>query len=178
MDTEPVAPDVRLWSIMLDMQTRPSEAIATLLQRLRQRQRVGQQELADLAGVSRTLITNIERGFDQKGRPTNPRPVTLRCLARGLATDGVGNHDAGAEERFYTELMVAAGHLPPSYLAMQEAKPWTIRAALRGRIPESLIDEIVEEREHDPLEDQQASRLPLRVSSAAIRSGRSVTYRR
>lgn len=134
---------------MLDMQTRPSD-LASLLKRLRQRQRVGQKELGDLAGLSRTLITNLERGADLDGRPPNPRPDTLRRLARGLSTDGEGTPHPEAEEAFYAELMAAAGYLPTV------APRFDARTYMRGVVPEADIDNFIAQYGRDDPSEQKS----------------------
>jgi transcriptional regulator with XRE-family HTH domain len=55
--------------------------VPALLREFRSRRSLSQQELADLAGVSRTTVLKAESGKQQ------PRPKTLRKLARVLKID-------------------------------------------------------------------------------------------
>lgn len=121
------------------MDHRRAEMLSDTLRRLRKRQRMSQPELASAAGISRTTITNLERGIDlMTGRPPNPSTETLRCLARGLATDGEGGHHPPLEARFYAELMDAAGYLPPRGAILRER--------LQGRIPQDQLDALIQEK--------------------------------
>jgi transcriptional regulator with XRE-family HTH domain len=52
--------------------------VPALLREFRHRRALSQDELADLAGVSRTTVIKLEAGLRQ------PRPKTLRKLARAL----------------------------------------------------------------------------------------------
>jgi transcriptional regulator with XRE-family HTH domain len=55
--------------------------VPALLREFRSRRSLSQQELADLAGVSRTTVLKAESGKQQ------PRPRTLRKLAKVLRID-------------------------------------------------------------------------------------------
>ena len=52
----------------------------TRLRAIRERKALTQDELADLAGVSRQTVVKIERGLE-------PRPPTIRKLARALGVE-------------------------------------------------------------------------------------------
>jgi transcriptional regulator with XRE-family HTH domain len=87
---------------------RPPEALGQVMALLRSRSRLSQRELSRLSEVSYTQISDLERG--QGGSPS---PLTLRAIARGLASDdfeptGVNPVRADA---FYRQLMEAAGYL-------------------------------------------------------------------
>lgn len=106
------------------------------MNRLRIGQRLSQADLARLSKVSRGTISNIERAYDPTTkRPPRPHPDTLRLVADGLATDGRGVLHVELRDRFYAELMVAAGydaavfeHLDPGDTALirteAEAQRW------------------------------------------------------
>jgi transcriptional regulator with XRE-family HTH domain len=100
MPRRPLAPD------------RP--AYSVLLRKLRRRRRLSQRELATQAALSPTAIGNLERGKDDRtGKAIQPRPETLRHVARGLATDPEdGQFDEAAADEMYAQLMAAAYDQP------------------------------------------------------------------
>jgi transcriptional regulator with XRE-family HTH domain len=102
------------YTTRMDIQ-RPSQddadRLAETLARLRAQQRLSQTDLKRLSGISRETISILERAHDPKKKgPPRPHPDTLRALARGLATDGKGELHDDLCERFYGELMRAAGY--------------------------------------------------------------------
>jgi transcriptional regulator with XRE-family HTH domain len=149
---------------MMDMTADTPARLAECLKGLRRRRRFSQKDLAEAAGLSRTLITNIERGIDlSTGRPPNPQPNTLRQLAVGLSTDGDGQRDPVLEEAFYADLMDAADYLPKT------APAWTMRGALHGIVPEADIEEIVAQYGDLGIADQQAWAEAILLRYAEVR---------
>lgn len=142
---------------MMDMERRQQAAhLAATLKALRKRQRISQPELARLSGVSRTTIANVEGERDpMTGQPPNPQPITLRALARGLATDGDDREHPDLAETFYLSLMDAAGHLP--------ARGAVLRERLTGRILQDDLEALVAEHGDAPPASQHE------VAEAALR---------
>ena len=94
---------------MAELRTRKApEALGHMLAALRRRARMSQRELAQHSGVSYTQIGDLERG-----RGGFPSPITLRALARGLATDQFREHgyDPTIADACYRQVMEAAGYL-------------------------------------------------------------------
>jgi transcriptional regulator with XRE-family HTH domain len=88
-----------------------STALGALLVALRNRRRVSQGTLARQSGVSRAIISILERGHDPSTKKVpHPRPDTLRQIANGLAQDGDGRAEPGLGRAYYAELMQAAGY--------------------------------------------------------------------
>jgi transcriptional regulator with XRE-family HTH domain len=169
------------------MQKDRARRLADTLAGFRKRQRISQRELGELSGLSRAIISILERAYDPStGQPPNPRPDTLRRLAHGLAIDGEGTHDPGAEERYYLHLMVAAGHLSESFIPPPpspsppdiEVPPgWTLRDALRGVIPEADLDEQVAYWERFPIENQYAAVAGILRAAYLAREARTLKPR-
>jgi transcriptional regulator with XRE-family HTH domain len=84
------------------------DRLGEVLLGLRRRARLSQRELGRAADISYTQISDLERG--QGG---NPSPLTLRALAKGLATDDFldQGYDPSRADAFYRSLMEAAGYL-------------------------------------------------------------------
>src|SRR4030095_7828628 len=84
------------------------DALGEVLAILRKRARLSQRELSRLSEISYTQIGDLERG-----RGGKPSPLTLRALARGLATDAFldAGYDPVRADAFYRQLMDAAGYL-------------------------------------------------------------------
>src|SRR5690348_13012741 len=84
--------------------------LASLLRMLRTRARTSQRELARASGISYTQVSDLEGG---KGG--HPSPLTLRAIARGLATDALdaNDMDSARADAYYRQLMAAAGYLRP-----------------------------------------------------------------
>ena len=74
---------------------------------LRRRARMSQRALSRASGVSYTQIGDLEHGR------YNPSPLTLRALAKGLATDDFlpEGYDQARADAFYRQLMEASGYL-------------------------------------------------------------------
>jgi transcriptional regulator with XRE-family HTH domain len=85
----------------------PRDLGATLAA-IRQRARMSQRELSRVSDVSYTQIGDLERGTGG-----NPSPLTLRALAKGLATDAflTEGYEPIRADAFYRQLMDAAGYL-------------------------------------------------------------------
>jgi len=66
--------------------------------------RISQDDLAELARVSRNTISDIERAISL------PKAGTLRKLANGLATYAPGRRDNDLADEYYERLMRAAGY--------------------------------------------------------------------
>ena len=83
-------------------------ALGEMMGTLRRRARMSQRELARLCDVSYTQIGDLERG--QGGFPS---PLTLRSIAKGLATDAFleQGYDPIRADACYRQLMDAAGYL-------------------------------------------------------------------
>jgi len=82
--------------------------LGDLLILLRRKSRMSQRELGRASGVSYTQISDLEHG--EGGQPS---PLTLRALARGLATDALDPDDIDQRkaDAYYAQLMQAAGYL-------------------------------------------------------------------
>jgi transcriptional regulator with XRE-family HTH domain len=101
---------------MLNNDVRPTNALVQarhdrlgeVLLGLRRRARLSQRELSRAAEISYTQISDLERGHGG-----NPSPLTLRALAKGLATDEFldSGYDPQRADAFYRALMEAAGYL-------------------------------------------------------------------
>ena len=117
------------------MRREQAETLGARLAGLRRRHRISQQVLARESGLSRGIISIIERGLDPSTKqPPNPRTDTLRRLASALAVDGDGRRDDTLAEAYYRELMDAAGYLPPLPIAAPSALPaesWDLLNELR-----------------------------------------------
>jgi transcriptional regulator with XRE-family HTH domain len=123
------------------MRARGTTILGALLGSLRKRRRVSQETLARQSGVSRAIISIIERGFDPSTKSApHPRPDTLRQIATGLAQDGDGQEEPGLAAVFYGDLMQAAGYGVPAQETAPPVDPEAILAEL-ARDPEvgSLI---------------------------------------
>ena len=87
----------------------PPAALGALLSTLRNRARLSQRELARVSGISYTQIGDLERTVGGW-----PSPLTLRALARGLASDAFiqpTGYDVVRSDAFYRQLMDATGYL-------------------------------------------------------------------
>lgn len=80
-------------------------AFAAELKRCRREAGLKQAELAERAGVNRTTISDAER------RVKIPKPLLIRLIADGLATDAEGHRDAARAEAFYARLLPRAAGL-------------------------------------------------------------------
>lgn len=61
--------------------------------------------------VSRAQVDWLLKGVNQNGDPNRPAPRTLKAVARGLATNGLGQLDELLEEDFYHEMLACCGYL-------------------------------------------------------------------
>lgn len=94
-----------------------SSALTVLLPRLRDRARLSQKRLGELAGVARSAVAAIEQG------KTRPKADTLRLIAIGLATDEGGHNDPELTTGYYAQLMQAAGYTDPATPSPVEVRP-------------------------------------------------------
>lgn len=85
---------------------RPDTFGSTLV-RLRTDANLSQRRLGELAGVSNTAISELE-----KGDAPAPHPSMLMKLAQGLVKTGSGHVDEYRADAHYLTLMRAAGYLP------------------------------------------------------------------
>jgi transcriptional regulator with XRE-family HTH domain len=119
-------------------------ALADELKRIRRDARISsQQELANLAGVNRSTIKNIEMG---RGRP---KVDTLILIARGAATDPSGVVDQDRRDRYFDRLMRAAGYQADSpqgagtearQMTWAEARQWLIGVTGRRDVSFAFAD--------------------------------------
>jgi transcriptional regulator with XRE-family HTH domain len=127
---------------------------------------MSQRELSRASEVSYTQIGDLERG--QGG---NPSPLTLRALARGLATDSF--HPNGVEpvraDAFYRQLMEAAGYLgglpvdaPPKRTNEDDVVAWLTARTGDTAVSEQLVALAARYPELDP-EDQLVVRRLLTI---------------
>ena len=91
------------------METAPSPAFATLLQRYRQAAGLSQEELAARAGLSARTVGDLERRVSHA-----PRKVTVELLAQAL--------DLGVPER--AALAASARRLSTSIVAWSRSSRW------------------------------------------------------
>ena len=84
----------------------PRTPLAERVRMLRKKAGITQERLADLAGMSRLNLIDIERGNN-----ANPKQETLRHLADALGTS-------------MDDLTAASGRVGPEFLAEFLASPW------------------------------------------------------
>lgn len=80
------------------------ESVAEALFRMRSQVRLSREGLAKAANVSPSTVKWVEGGS------TQPKASTLQQLARGLATDGLGQVREDVAAACYAELMYSAGY--------------------------------------------------------------------
>jgi transcriptional regulator with XRE-family HTH domain len=133
------------------------DALGAVMVALRRRARLSQRELSRLAEISYTQIGDLERG--QGG---NPSPLTLRALARGLATDQFRDegYDPTRADAFYRQLMAAAGYLsgvpvdaPPKRIDEEDVVDWLTARTGDTALSEQLVALAARYPDLDP-EDQ------------------------
>lgn len=61
-----------------------SVSLGQRLRIIRKLRSISQEQLAELSGLHRNAIVNIERGISSRGKVSNPRMETIYCLARAL----------------------------------------------------------------------------------------------
>lgn len=100
------------------------DVLGTTLAETRKRRGMSQRKLAELSGISNTMIASIERGRGSRGSaPVRPSPDTLRLLAAGLSTDLLDGHvDDAARAFHYERLMRAAGYLADPEPALESRR--------------------------------------------------------
>jgi transcriptional regulator with XRE-family HTH domain len=85
--------------------------------------RIGsRKEAARLAGVSDTLLSNLERGYEVKGGhriPVNPKPLTILSVAQGL---GIGARRALEMAGLPTDVLDQPVEEPEEYEAYVAAQ--------------------------------------------------------
>jgi transcriptional regulator with XRE-family HTH domain len=115
-----------------------------------------------LSWSQRALRTKSGKTLKDLAGELSMSPATLARYLNGTQPLG-SEHFARFAEAFETseaELIAACFPALDAQVAPPPPpadRPWTIRDALRGHIPEHLIDEIAEERGNDPLADQMAA---------------------
>jgi transcriptional regulator with XRE-family HTH domain len=108
------------------------------LRRFRQQRRnMSQAELATASGLSVSTIKRLESDDDER----EIKRSTLMMTAQGLAKDFDGNADKDTVEAIYTDLIRAAGILPPERPA----------AAPAGAISRDAFVREMEQRIGEPL---------------------------
>lgn len=103
----------------------PTSFAAELL-RLRNDANLSQRRLGELAGLSNTLISDLEKGI-----AASPHPSTLMKMAQGLVKTGSGYVDEERADDLYFSLMRAAGYVPETRRQTAEA---TFRSVLKARL--------------------------------------------
>ena len=104
------------------MTSSTTEALGSVLAALRRRARMSQRALSRASGISYTQIGDLENA-----RGYNPSPLTLRALAKGLATDEflAEGYDPMRADAFYRQLMDAAGYLGGLPIGTSQQEPPT-----------------------------------------------------
>ena len=104
---------------------------------------LSQRKLAELSGVSNSMIASLERGRGSRGvKPVDPSPKTIKLLARPLAT-APGDRllvDEDHADAIYWRLMLAAGYGPRDMPLPAELPAIAERRTLYEVVPGALVD--------------------------------------
>lgn len=111
--------------------------LAETLHHLRRQSRLSQEQLANLSGVSKQQIGNLERSKDPRsGKAPLPRPDTLRRLADALAINSVtGQVHQDRADDYYNQLAAAAGYFPAGGDGVSRLSPRDRAQALLAKNP-------------------------------------------
>ncbi len=95
--------------------------LATLIKRLRLERNLSRPAVARQGGFGPSTLSQLEHVLDGGPLVGLPLPDTLRAIARGLATNGLGTRDCEQMRQIYGELMVEVGYsdpLPPTVVSV------------------------------------------------------------
>jgi transcriptional regulator with XRE-family HTH domain len=118
---------------------RRTRRLAEVLDRRMKRANLGGNELARRAGVAPQTIVNLLRGTNEHGKPTFPTTETLKQIAWGLGTNGLGERDTVAADEAYLEMATAIGYMDAPSLVYAPPLPQEVIDLLRAN-PDLTID--------------------------------------
>lgn len=87
--------------------------LAQLVRRLRLESNLSQSKVAQRGGIGHSTLNQLEHVLDGGPMVGMPTPDTLRAIARGLTTNGLGSRNCELARQIHTDLMAAVGYCDP-----------------------------------------------------------------
>lgn len=87
--------------------------LAALVRRLRLERNLSRSKVARHGGIGASTINQLEHVLDGGPLVGLPTPDTLRAIARGLTTNGLGSRNCEAARQIHAEMMQEVGYCDP-----------------------------------------------------------------
>lgn len=87
--------------------------LALLIRQLRLGHNLSRSKVAKRGGIGPSTLNQLEHVLEGGPLVGMPTPDTLRAIARGLATNGLGRRDCALTRQIHSELMAAIGYSDP-----------------------------------------------------------------